>query len=453
VTASSTIGALFTIHEKNRWQIMFPVSGFSPQVSSGFETKEAPAVPPGEAPSKEPEDTFLPSSSLEGGEEGIAIGDRGALVREDLKGKGFLKLETEHFIFFYMPGTEAERDISDIAEKREQGYGIIGSFLAVEAPDKTSIYLFPSDIDSFCPTWKKTFAGRTIPEARMIGLAYIADEGSYEKVNIGHELTHALEFDLLPASRRVPPYLREGIADYLCLSGVDMHQRFASFLSAGMVEKPFSLTQEKLNRAEYMESASFVQFLIGAWGAPSFLNLYRETAVLRKGEVMSISDFESLVTQHLGTDCASLESHWKATVMALLRGAQTIRQAPEEDRVEILQLMRAMERVTREGSDAELLLLYSSDFYYRTPAEERELAARHRESCQDFIAGAIELQSLGTWCYGRTYAVKASSGSGNSASASPEGNPRGFLVERICGQWRLNAKYIGGWIGKDYVMP
>jgi hypothetical protein len=431
---------------------MFPVSGFSPQVNPGFEAKEAPSVPPGEAPPQEPEDSFLPSSGLEGGEEGIAIGDRGALVREDLKGKDFLKLETEHFVFLYLAGTEAEKDIQDIAERREQGYGIIESFLETETPEKISIYLFPSDIESFCPTWNKTFAGRTLPEARMIGLAYVADEGSYEKVNIGHELTHAIEHDLLPRGRRVPPYLREGIADYLCLSGADMHQRLGGFLRAGMVEDPFMLTDDKLNSADYMESASLVQFLIATFGTAAFLSLYRATAVLGKGEAMTVPDFESLMGRYVGIDCTSMQNLWKSEVLGLISGQEARNETPREDWVEIQGLLRRMEQVTREGSDAELLLLYSSDFYYRTPEQERDLALRHRESCRGFTAADMEIHSLGTWCYGRTYAVKASSAEG---SPSARGNPeqRGFLVERLCGQWRLNAKYGGGWVWKDYFMP
>lgn len=416
---------------------MNPISGFPSQVSSGAPAKEAQQAQSREAPASEPQDAWVPSDSLEGSADNLAIGDRGAMVREDLKSLDFLLKETEHFRLYYLPGTDAEREIEEIAANREQGFEIISDFLKVVVSEKISIYLFPSDKDSYCPTWGKTFAGRTIPEAGMIGLAYTADPESFEKVNFGHELTHALEFSLLPPGRRVPPFLREGIADYLCLSGVDMHLRLARFINVAMVDVPLELTGEKLNRAEYMESASFVEMLVSTSGVQAFLYFYRQCAVLEKGEPMTLEYISSLMKGALGYDLAASEEIWRASLKPYLDAS--VHPLPGDD--ELSRLAAELDAATGAADPQRILSLYSDDFYYRSPVEDRELVKSHLEKCGTGRTESIQTFDLGTWGYGKTVAMSTV-----RVGADEARDKRCFLAERLWGKWRLNPKIVGGWV-------
>lgn len=419
---------------------MFPISGFSPQISQGMPAQEAPAQASQEAAAQEPQDSFQPSEGLTDRDTGLQIGDRGALVRNDLGDRRFLKRESEHFIFHYMPDTEAERDIDEIVEKREMVFEMISSFLESTPGEKISVYLFPTDRDSYCPTWGKTFAGRTIPEARMIGLAWLPDLESYERIHYGHEVTHALEYDLFPPGKNVPPFLREGIADYLSGAGFDMHRRLKGFIDMGMVSEPFVIGDEKLNIAEYMESGSLVQHLAETFGRTAFLSFYKSSASLGKGEEMTRSSLSSLCSSTLSCDIDTVERLWRERFGPYLAECNDIPLQADEER-EILTMLQAVDNATEGRDQSQLLSLYSGDFYYRDPGDDEKLLSRHFSLPSGFSTERIECIHLGTWGYGKTIGVKAQ----RAKNTGDSGHEWCFLVEKLFGSWRLSPKKPGGW--------
>lgn len=396
-----------------------------------------------EAAAQEPQDSFLPSEGLTERDASLQIGDRGALVRNDLGDRQFLKRESEHFIFHYMPDTEAERDIDEIVEKREQVFEMISSFLESAPEEKLSVYLFATDRDSYCPTWGKTFAGRTIPEARMIGLAYLPDLESYERIHYGHEITHALEYDLFPPGKSVPPFMREGIADYLSGAGFDMHRRLKGFIDMEMVSEPFVLADEKLNSPEYMESGSLVQHLVETFGRTAFLSFYKASATIGMGETMTRSSLSSLFSSTLSCNIDTVERIWREQFSPYQMEGNALPLADEER--EILTMMQTVRKATEEKDLARLLSLYSSDFYYRDPRDDEELLSRHFSLPEGFSTDRIEYIHLGTWGYGKTIGVKA----GNVKKTGAPCNERYFLVEKLFGSWRLSPKKPGGWDSKS----
>jgi hypothetical protein len=420
---------------------MFNISGFAPQVSTGTPAPQEAKVAPQAAPeAPEPQDAFLPSENLKDGGDNMAVGDRGALVREDLKDRSFLVKETEHLILYYLAGTEAEKDIDDIAQKREQALEIICSFLNIEVSGRISIYIFPTDKDSYCPTWKKTFAGRAIPEARMIGIAYTADEEAYEKVNIGHELTHVLEYELLPPHKRVPPFMREGLADFLSLSNEDMNVRLLRFLNAGLVQSPFILTDVKLNAPEYMESASLVQFIIGKFGLEAFVSFYRGLACLDKGEKLSLEDFTALWEMELCVPLAACSAMWEESVRTT---PPPLAAVTHEERGELEEFLSRLEKAREGGQKEELLALTGRDFYYFSPQKEKELAALHLSIPPASSIALLGTVALGTWGYGKTMALRVLRRAADAPGAPEE--ERLFLVERLLGRWSMSPKYPAGW--------
>ena len=86
------------------------------------------------------------------------------VVESDLKALPFRRFDSEHFEFMYIPGSDAERDLEEIASKREYARGFICSLFAVDPQERHRIYVFETDAQSYCPTWGKTFASRAIPE-------------------------------------------------------------------------------------------------------------------------------------------------------------------------------------------------------------------------------------------------------------------------------------------------
>lgn len=437
---------------------MFPISGFSPQLpSQGISQKDVndssqqeTEITKKEKLSKDeflPSEEFVPKDAL--GKQNrknlyFNISDKGALVKEDLKNMFFIKKKTDHFNIYFPPDTEAQRDIDSIAVKREEAFENISCFFNVSVSAKIEIYIFPSDRESYCPTWNKTFAGRAIPDAQMVGLAYFEDEQSYEKIHYGHEITHLLEYFFLSENMRVPPFLREGIADYLSQSNDDMHNRMIGFLNIGLIKSPFEMNDEKINSPEYMESGSFVKLIIDKFGKEIFLNLYNEMAVLSKDEKMTQSDFSNILSETLGLTLPAFENMWKEELKTY---SKPLKQCQSEiSSEELIKLFDTMDNAVKTGDSGLILRFYSNDFYHMSKEMEHNIIKKHIESAKNYKTESIELFDLGTWCYGKTIAVKSKRHKSDTKEPSVKKEEKRFyLLEKLWGEWRFNARFPGGW--------
>lgn len=361
---------------------------------------------------------------------------RGDLIRKDLAHLPFQSAESEHFEFFYLPDSDGARDLASIMEKRERAWTAVCDFLFINPPDIHTLYLFGSDRQAFCPTWGKTFASRALPEEHMAGIVYLQDLNSYENVNFGHELTHLLEYYFLPYGKRVPPYFREGLADYLSQSPLNPHLRFIGFLKTFLVGEPFILSREKLNRAEYMESASLTAYLVETFGKDRFLEFYHSLGVLNKGEEMEPAALDAIFGKVFGYTSAQLMHNFYGYICTLWNHPAPPPAMGQQEAIHTL--LSHMDQLAAQENQEAICAFYSQDFYYLTEQQMYDIYVKHMTSLIDKKFTGCELTELGTWLYGKTCAVKALYSDGNQEYTKI------FVLEYLLNTWRFSPKYPGG---------
>lgn len=361
---------------------------------------------------------------------------RREIIESDLKRLPFKKYSSPNFDFMYLSGSDAEQNLEDIANKREYARTAICDFFLVHPKERHTLYIFSDDIESYCPTWGKTFASRALPEDMIAGIIFSEDKASYEQNNYGHELTHLLEFFFLPYMMRVPPYLREGMADYMSMSQTNKHLRYIKFLKAGLAENPFALNDKKLNNPEYMESASFIEYIGEVFGAGKLLDLYASSAVIQKGEQITLERFSEIINKILETPLNTIMSGYYSYICSLWNCENPSVNATTQN--EIKEIFRRSEEYTKNEDMKKISELYSEDFYFRNPKQAEDLYIFHMIAMEDMKAEDFTFYPLDSWLYGESCAVKINFNKRGLKQS------RIFTAEKLKGTWRLSPKYPGG---------
>jgi hypothetical protein len=220
--------------------------------------------------------------------------------------------ETEHFQFYHMPGTAAERDLSQLAILAETSLARITSILQMDFDSQMSIYLVPRIF------WQGGAAyGDKVQLISYLDRNYTGVETwSY----FTHEGTHALAQDLLqPKENGGGPdgVLVEGLAVWASnghyrqepidlwaavVASSDQYIPLAD-LRAG----PFYDFQHETS---YLEGASFVKFLIERYGLDKLKELYGQAT----GDA---THDEALVERLYGVGYGALEADWLAYLAGL----------------------------------------------------------------------------------------------------------------------------------------
>ena len=363
---------------------------------------------------------------------------RGDLIKKDLAHLPFLTYDTEHFVFYYLADSDCAKDIESVAAKREKAWNFICDFFYINPPDKHIFYVFQNDKQAYCSSWGKTFASRALPEEHMAGILYLKEPDSYENINYGHELTHLLEFYLLPNITRFPPYFREGMADLLSQSNVNQHIRYINFIKSGLVENSFLMTDDKINKPEYMESASFLQYLIEISDRARMLDFYKKLGTTEKKDKISCGQLDRILKNTFSVSLKELFSNYYDYICSLWNCESP--QVPIEDKEFIKKLIKQSDYVSSKEDQKGINELYSNDFYYITPTSERDQFIFHMIPLENMESVNFEFTDLGTWLYGKTAAVTV------DFKNKVTGNfqRRVFVVEKMRGIWHLSPKYPGG---------
>lgn len=254
--------------------------------------------------------------------------------------------ETQHFRFYYMPDTAAERDLPELAALAEASLDEIRSVLEVPFDGQMSVYLVPRVF------WQGGAAYRD----KIQLISYL--DRNYTSVEtwsyFTHEGTHALAQDLLqPKENGGGPdgvlveglavwasdghYTREPIDAWAALvARSDAYLPLAE-LRAG----PFYDFQHETS---YLEGASFVKFLIEHYGLDHFKQLY--------GRATGDADHDSALVQDLyGKTYDDLEKEWLAYLDSVSPTAEQVE--GWQFKVRMFDLMRRYE--TELDPDARLL--------------------------------------------------------------------------------------------------
>ena len=246
--------------------------------------------------------------------------------------------ETEHFRFHYVPATAAERDRFELGSVAEASLAVIQPLLDVSFDGQMSIYLVPRIF------WQGGAAyGDKVQLISYLDRNYTSVETwSY----FTHEGTHALAQDILqPKDNGGGPdgVLVEGLAVWA--SGGHYAEEpideWAAVVASSDEYLPLAELRngpfyEFQHETSYLESGSFVQYLVDRYGLDTLKTLY--------GQATGEADHdEELVRDLYGKGYADLEAEW----LAYLAGLE-----PQQEQAELWHLqVRTFDLMRRYESE------------------------------------------------------------------------------------------------------
>ena len=271
-------------------------------------------------------------------------------------GQVFISSESQHFIFSYVRGGAAERDLPLIAAARERAYKVITSFLGDPGGDKIKVTLYPDRESAL------SGGGAGFTKGEAVSVVYFGFSPCYEKVSYGHELTHALSWRLL-GGRHSVPLLAEGLAEYLDQSGRNPHEWLSYKSRIFSVGAKFRVEAADLAYGNgyaglsYTKAASFVKHLVESGGREKFLELYavsREAGLLPRGERSRV--FSEKFFEVYGVTLKSVETGWNVAIEAF--SGKALPRLPPVDEAEVRKLFAAQDAAVAAGDAAAFAATY-----------------------------------------------------------------------------------------------
>ncbi|HAT68565.1 MAG: hypothetical protein A2481_02480 [Candidatus Yonathbacteria bacterium RIFOXYC2_FULL_47_9] len=192
---------------------------------------------------------------------------------------GWLTVETEHYIFYYTKGSEAEKDIEHIKERQEQAFQKIVTELKVPVlGQKITYYFYPT------PELKTELMGDDWFAQSIYGEFCIHVLYTLQDKPIGeHEDTHLLT---LPWGISIN-FLQEGLAEYMVghnWYGEPHDECVREGIAKGYELSPSKILTEKdwLDTPQdgavyfYALAGEWIKYLIETFGLEVFKKLYTE---------------------------------------------------------------------------------------------------------------------------------------------------------------------------------
>ena len=186
----------------------------------------------------------------------------------------WLSSSSAHFTAYYLPGTEAERDIATILAKREAAYENIRAALGIAVTPTIAIYLSPNRTAA---ATKSRAMGNAYPGQDRYEVVYTGAADSFENVRVGNLLTRTLEYHIDPANTRRLPLLSAGLAEVLDQSNRNLHDAYAQRLIAGVETRVrvSSFESSDLGARNAGRAGSLVRFMIDRYGMATFLDIFK----------------------------------------------------------------------------------------------------------------------------------------------------------------------------------
>ena len=263
---------------------------------------------------------------MEDGRWKIRIMKRGEHDRGDWQTRLLPKMQkriTEHFDIFCFKGSTAEKDIDKIAEQRDRGFREICRFLGKDSDVRIRMILFADAATKYSHTGH-TGAGWAV------GNTVVEIYNEEQKLDPYHETTH-----VLMRSYGAPPALfNEGFATYMserlgsrALNAMrggksSIYERVRELNGKGeLIGLEELLTYTEIGSGEsnppvaYPEAASFVKFLIDAYGKDKFLKAYRtlRNSSDKSVQQQNVEDLQGIY----GKSLDELNKEWKKAFLRL----------------------------------------------------------------------------------------------------------------------------------------
>ncbi|MDH4180115.1 MAG: hypothetical protein OEV33_06350, partial [Armatimonadota bacterium] len=271
------------------------------------------------------------------------------------------KRASAHFDIYYAKGSTAERDIDEIAQKKEAGYQAVCGFLGAKDDVRIRLVLFEDQDTKLNETGHMGMGWAT-------GTTVVEVYNDSVQLDPYHETTH-----ILAGSLGNPPALfQEGFAVYMSerlgsqplndLGGgsLSVYERARQLHREGeWIPLEELLTYTEIGSSEsrppvaYAEAGAFVKFLVDSYGKAKFLEAY---GALQNSDSQPIHEQNAEALQRVcGKSVASLDLQWHAAMGlsassgsgggAAGRAEPSYSWLPEPARGEALQVLSNMKHV------------------------------------------------------------------------------------------------------------
>jgi hypothetical protein len=364
-------------------------------------------------------------------------------------GVEWLEHQTDHFAFQFLPGTQAEAQIDEVAARDEAYFDILARSLGVTSEPSFTVHLSPNRVAA---TAHRLGRGAFYPAQMRIDVVHTGFAESFEMTQYGHELTHAVSDQLFEGEQRPLRIFDEGFAELLDGSGRDLHQAFAHRLLAHGAPPavPTDFTSSDILGQDYGRAGSLVQHLVERFGFATFVDIFAGSAGSWSGgcfydpQLGCIDTVEAIEAAVAGNVEAVTGVAWKTVAADWTEkvGAALVQAArapiPVDDRAQVTGLLAVMDRAIEEG-DADTYRSVMEGFYCDWGGESMrtDIAARMVDSFATSTTTIDAIHPVGTRNYPEMIAL--------ATQVTDEG-PRSIEIylEKIGGfGWRIS--WIDDW--------
>jgi hypothetical protein len=218
--------------------------------------------------------------------------------------------------YYYLTGTETERDLADLMELTERTYQAITARL-LASPSKLTVVFLP-----------RLYGQGGLADGEGV-LSYMDRNatGTDFPVVLTHEMVHLVADANFPSGRYPPAFLSEGWAVYI--TGGHYHtpepleDRAAAVYQSGAYI-PLAILADSFYTAQhetaYIEAGAFVEFLVDRFGWERVYAMFRDPSDVQPPS----AGLDSMLSARLQTSLGECESEWLGTLRA---------RAPDPDRI------------------------------------------------------------------------------------------------------------------------
>jgi hypothetical protein len=233
------------------------------------------------------------------------------------KNAGWKEAESNCCSYYYLSGTESERDLPELIQLAEQSYLVITTKMTGSSPKLAVVFL-----------------------PRLYGQGGLSDgEGvlSYQDRNttgtefsvvLTHEMVHSVADTVFPPGRYPPTMLNEGWAVYITgghyRTPEPLEDRAAVVSSSGLYV-PLARLADSFYQAQhetaYIEAGAFVEFLVDRFGWDRVYAMFRDP----KNNQPPSAALDSMLRANFQTSLADCESEWLAALRSRAPDSHQVR--------------------------------------------------------------------------------------------------------------------------------
>ena len=220
--------------------------------------------------------------------------------------------KTEHFVFYYSPGTPATKAIDTLAKEHEAALAGACEFFGVQPSETIVVFFYPDKLSKRMCTGHE---GDGLADGHLIAQVY----NETTRLDPFHEITHVVAGEV----GEPPAMFNEGLATWMAKDHI-WYGKPVDVTAGGLLKASRLVPlQDLLARSEigarpddgevaYPQAASFVGYLIGTFGKDKFLDAYKS---LRRGDSpATVKQNAARMQEAFGQPIEQMERTWRQSL-------------------------------------------------------------------------------------------------------------------------------------------